>query len=769
VDQMQPPQNDPAELIRVRGLVQGVGLRPTVWRLARRHGLGGWVSNDGEGVSILVHGPESAIAGFVDGLCHEPPPLARIDSIERTRTVVEHDDREFRIVASRAAGIRTGVLPDAALCEDCRQEILDPNARRHRYPFANCTNCGPRLTIIQTIPYDRAATTMRAFQMCEACAAEYADPADRRFHAQPIACAACGPRVWLQPGMPGEAVTVARELLLAGRILAVKALGGFHLACDATNTEAVMRLRQKKRRDAKPFALMARDLAVVEHFAQVTADAAAALRSTAAPIVVLDALQPDALPGVAPGLSTLGFMLPSTPLHCLLLQDIDRPLVMTSGNLSDEPQCIGNDEASQRLNGIAEYFLLHDRDIARRVDDSIVRVMNGEARMLRRARGYAPAPLRLPDGFADAAPVLAMGGELKNTFCLLRDGKAVLSHHMGDLENAPTFADYQRSIEQYGELFAHSPQAIAVDRHPDYLSTKFGSQLGSRVIRVQHHHAHLAACMAENGVALDAGPVLGIILDGLGWGDDNTIWGGEFLLGDYRRFQRLACFKPAAMPGGVQAIHEPWRNTLAQVVASMGWSHFMTSYGQTELARYLADKPVPLLTSMIERGVNAPLTSSCGRLFDAVAAAVGLCRDRARYEGQAAMMLETVAAEHDCGAYPFAIVDAGEILRLDPAPLWHALLDDLATTPAAVIAARFHAGLAAAIANMVEALGHRGAVALSGGVFQNKLLFELVSHRLQAMGQHVLAHRIVPANDGGLALGQTAIAAARMISGDEGA
>jgi hydrogenase maturation protein HypF len=763
----------------VRGLVQGVGFRPTVWRLAQTFGLRGWVSNDGAGVTALLCGTTDDIEALVQALRRAPPPLARIDVIERSPAAIPPGCDDFRIAPSRADAIHTGVLPDAATCPACRKEIFDPRARRYRHPFANCTHCGPRLSIIEAIPYDRATTTMRAFRMCTACEAEYSDPTDRRFHAQPIACAACGPRVWLEPGTDGDPVEAARAVLLAGGIVAVKALGGFHLACDATNAAVVALLRQGKRRDAKPFALMARDLAVIRRYAVVTDAEAAALASPAAPIVVLKARTSEGLPGVAPGLTSLGFMLPSTPLHHLLLCDIERPVVMTSGNLADEPQCIGNDEAFTRLRGIADqcHFLLHDREIARRVDDSIVRVMGGTARVLRRARGYAPASLPLPPGFQAAPAVLAMGGELKSTFSLLRDGEAVLSHHMGDLENAPSYADYQRSIEQYRGLFAHAPQAVAVDCHPDYLSSKHGRALAAcealPVIAVQHHHAHLAACMAENGVRLDTEPVLGIVLDGLGWGDDSTIWGGEFLCGDYRSFQRLACLKPVAMPGGAQAIREPWRNTYAHIAASLGWNLFATAYEGIELQRYLAGKPVAALDGMIARGVNAPLSSSCGRLFDAVAAAAGLCRDHAQYEGQAAMMLEAVAdnamADDDCTAYPFAVVDAPcrGVLHLDPTPLWPAVLDDVAVgTPVRLIAARFHAGLAIGIARMVTALHVSGRVALSGGVFQNKLLLEQVMQRLQAQGLEVLMHRSLPSNDGGLALGQAAVAAARMLAGD---
>ena len=765
------------ELIRVSGLVQGVGFRPTVWRLAHRHGLRGWVGNDAAGVTLSVSGAEADISAFVDELQRQPPPLARIDQIERAATI-EPDETGFRIVESRPGEIRTGVVPDAATCPACLQEIFDPLARRYRYPFTNCTHCGPRLSIIRAIPYDRANTTMRAFRMCEDCAAEYADPADRRFHAQPIACPACGPRIWMEPDPHSDAIKAAGALLLTGHIVAIKGLGGFHLACDATNCDAVARLRRTKQRDAKPFALMARDLDVVSRFAIVTGADAAAMRSPAAPIVVLDALAADALPGVAPGLATLGFMLPSTPLHHLLVQDIDRPLVMTSGNISDEPQCIDNAEAAARLAGIADCFLLHDRDIERRVDDSVVRYMAGSVRVLRRARGYAPAPLPMPPGFAIAPPVLAMGGELKAAFCLLRDGQAILSHHIGDLENALSYADYKRSIERYRALFAHAPQVVAIDPHPDYLSSKLGAELAARealpLVEVQHHHAHIAACLAENGVTCDTEPVLGIALDGLGWGPDGTIWGGEFLLSTYRGFQRLACLKPVAMPGGAQASREPWRNTYAQIVAAIGWQRFIVDYGRTELARFLSEKPLAVIDGMIARGVNSPLASSFGRLFDAVAAAIGLCRDRLQYEGQAAMQLEAAAeraASWDGMAYPFALTrsDSDGLLYLDPTPMWPALLDDVANeVPTERIAARFHLGLAQGIVSMIAALPHTEQVALSGGSFQNRLLLQLVSGGLAERQIEVLTHRIVPASDGGLALGQAAVAAARALGGGTG-
>ena len=777
---LQSTEPTSAEWIRVRGLVQGVGFRPTVWRLARQCGLRGSVANDGQGVNIHVCGSAASISDFVESLVSQAPPLARIEHVERQPTDALPAEAEFRIVPSRATPVHTGIVPDAATCRACQQEIAEPGARRHRYPFTNCTHCGPRLSIIEAIPYDRRETTMRAFRLCPACEAEYRDPADRRFHAQPIACPACGPRAWLEPFDVGtDVLETTCTLLLRGGIVAIKGLGGFQFACDATDEAAVARLRRGKRRERKPFALMARDLGVVRRYCTVTPQEEALLRSPAAPVVIMPAgARGERLaPGVAPGIFTLGFMLPNTPLHHLILRGVDRPIVLTSGNLSDEPQCISNAEAVRRLGGIADHVLLHDRDIAWRIDDSVIRVMAGGPRILRRARGHAPAPLPLPDGFAHAPPVLAMGGELKTTFCLLREGQAILSHHMGDLEDALTLADYIRSIGRYCALFEHAPRIIAVDRHPEYVSTKLGQErakAGLALVEVQHHHAHVAACMAENGVPLDAGPVLGIALDGIGFGLDGTLWGGEFLLADYRGFQRLATLKPVAMPGGARAVHEPWRNTYAHLASGMGWDRFAELHAGTELHDFLAAKPRALLDGMIGRHVNSPLASSCGRLFDAVAAAAGLCRDQAQYEGQAAVEFEALVDpgalqdEDERLAYPFAMgrLPASSIRCLELLPMWQALLADLGrgeTVP--VIAARFHKGLAIALARMVGVLRAEAdvtTVALSGGVFQNKVLLEQVIERLERQGLRVLAHRKVPANDGGLALGQAVIAAQRL-------
>ena len=785
--------HDAAELIRVRGQVQGVGFRPTVWRLARRHGLCGWVANDGDGVSIRLRGSTAAIGRFVESLACEAPPLARIDRIERARSPPSADDTAFRIADSIATRPRTGVVPDAATCAQCRAEVLDTRERRYRYPFTNCTHCGPRLSIIEGIPYDRQATTMRLFLPCPLCASEYQRPDDRRFHAQPIACHACGPHAWLEraDGSPfvmdaivsPDDIDAAATLLMRGQILAIKGIGGFQLACDATDPAAVARLRERKRRTRKPLAMMVRDLDVARACCGITEQEAAVLNSAAAPIVIAGARTAggSVAENVAPGVGTFGVMLPNTPLHHLMLQRIDRPIVLTSGNLSNEPQCIDNEEARRTLGGIADYFLLHDRDIARRVDDSIVRIIGDRPRIMRRARGYAPAPMNLPDGFADAPTVLAMGGELKGAFCLLRDGQAILSHHMGDLENAKTFADFARSIDEYQILFEHEPAIIAVDCHPEYLSTKLGHDVAARpqlgVVEVQHHHAHIAACLAENSVALDAAPVIGVALDGLGWGLDGTLWGGEFLLADYRDCQRLATFKPVAMPGGAQAIREPWRNTYAHLVTGMGWARFAKDYAETPLHRFLQVKPRAVLDGMITRGVNSPLASSCGRLFDAAAAAVGICRERADYEGQAAAEFEalvdarTLVDEDESLAYPFAIarLPSSNLPYVEPRPMWQALLGDLImNTPVPVIAARFHKGLATVIARMIGGLRQRrpdtepvSTVALSGGVVQNRVLLELLIDRLEAMGLRVLTHALVPANDGGLALGQAVIAAAR--------
>lgn len=722
--------------MRVRGRVQGVGFRPAVWRMAQKFGLDGEVRNDAKGVLIRLCGPSESLTAFRILLEREAPPLARIDSIEVSK--LEGALGAGFLITESVGGIaHTEVSPDARICAACADEIRNPAERRFGYALTNCTHCGPRLSIIRSIPYDRIGTTMAPFAMCDACLAEYRDPADRRFHAEPTACPRCGPAVTcVPPGgthrqRAGDDIAFAAAQLRRGEIIAIKGLGGYQLACDATNAASVARLRAGKRRGGKPFALMARDLAIVRSHCGLSAGEARELASPQAPIVLLNAVSPRRLPdSVAPGLATLGFMLPTTPLHVLLLQDLDHPVVMTSGNLAGEPQIIDDAEASARLPAIASHIVTHDRAIANRIDDSLIRFMDGKPRLLRRARGYAPAPLALPGGFEAAPDILAMGGELKATFCLVKDGQAILSQHQGDLEHPAAFDDYCKNLMFYRDLFGHSPQAIAADMHPEYLSSKLARTRSEPVIEVQHHHAHVASCLCENLYPLDGAPVLGIALDGLGWGADGTFWGGEFLLADYNGFRRLASFKPVAMAGGT-------------------------------------------LDAMIAAGFNAPPASSCGRLFDAAAAALGLRADRQSYEGDAAARLEALAgtaADDDAEPYPFILApaDALEWSILDPAPMWRALFDDLAAgESAASVAARFHQGLASAIAMTAGAMADAEdfrTVALSGGCFQNRCLFEATARHLRAAGFDVLTHHHIPANDGGIAPGQAAIAAARLIN-----
>ena len=777
--------------IRVRGRVQGVGFRPAVWRLANEYGLDGEVLNDSEGVLIRTRGPADRIESLIARLSRDAPPLSRVEAIEK-ESFSGDIKAGFRIVESASGKARTEIAPDAVICAACATEILSPTSRRFRYPFTNCTHCGPRLTIVRGVPYDRSVTAMAPFPMCRQCADEYENPADRRFHAEPIACVACGPRarlVRLNKDAPlldqsGErdAIKATFELIRHGEIVAVKALGGYQLACDATQADAIARLRQLKRRDRKPFALMARDIDVIRRYCRVSPAEERALCSPVAPIVLLDANGPQSLPdGIAPGMALLGFMLPSTPLHVLLLGESDFPMVMTSGNLSDEPQVIDDIEAATKLASIARYALTHDRDIVNRVDDSVVRLAAGKIRVLRRARGFAPASSRLPQGFEKTPDILAFGPQMKATFCVVKDGRAVLSQHQGDLEEAATSDDYRRNLGLFAMLFDHEPVLLACDKHPQYRSTyqarEQAAKIGVPLVEVQHHHAHVAACIAENGRPLHAPPVLGVAFDGLGYGMDATVWGGEFLLADYRGFQRLGSLIPVAMPGGAKASREPWRNLYAHLTAVMEREQLITDFGKLEAVARLTKKPLATLDAMVKGNVNSPLSSSCGRLFDAVAAALGLCFERQSYEGEAAMLLEAAACcdtlqqAGKAYAYPFALssLEDSGLLCIDPRPMWRALLGDLMSrVPIGVIADRFHKGLAAAVARMAARLAHdddgRGqrfdTVALSGGCFHNRILLEETVRHLEDHGFHVLSHAEVPAGDGGVALGQAVVAAA---------
>ena len=732
----------------MRGLVQGVGFRPFVWHLAQQAGLVGEVLNDGGGVLIRL---QTGGAALMETLRKNAPPLARIDGLELRDYTGPLPESGFHISASAGGVARTGITPDAATCADCLAEIRNPQNRRYHYPFTNCTNCGPRLTITRAIPYDRANTTMAAFPMCPACQAEYDDPSNRRYHAQPNACADCGPQLALvdaqgQP-VPGKPLDRAAALIRAGKIVAIKGLGGFQLAVNAMDEAGVIRLRQRKNRLAKPLALMLRDLEMAEEIVVLDAAARKLLQGWQAPIVLLER-HGKVAKGVAPMQSWLGVMLPNTPLHHILMQMLDGPIVLTSGNIAGAPQITGNSEALEKLAGIADYFLLHDRDIANRMDDSVVQILAATPQILRRARGYAPAPLPLHKGFADLPPVLAMGGDLKNTFCLLDQGRATVSQHMGDMDNPATQRAFRETLDLYRQIHDFTPARVAVDRHPGYFSTRLGERMGE-VIPVQHHHAHIAAVMAENGMPPDAPPVLGIVLDGLGYGDDGTLWGGEFLQADFRSYKRLAHFQPVALPGGDKANTQPWRNLLAHLHAA-----------GLPLPD-MPEKPVEMMVQMIERGLNSPQASSAGRLFDAVAAALGICFERIEFEGQAAMQLQALAESvpQEAGGYPLEW--SADVLSF--APLWRGVgQDQAAGIPRAVIARRFHNTLADILRHKAVDLAEVAGVhtiVLAGGVFQNRILLDAVSRNLAHCGFTVLHPKIFPANDGGLSLGQAAIAA----------
>ncbi len=709
-----------ARLIRVVGIVQGVGFRPTVWRLATQLGLTGTVSNDSDGVRIHLWGQIASLNQFTERLQADPPPLSRIDHINIEEILAERIPTDFTIAPSTAGAPHAYITPDSATCDECLADTMRRSGRRYQYPFSNCTHCGPRFSIINGIPYDRKNTSMVSFKLCEDCQKEYDSPTDRRFHAQPNACPVCGPKLWFELAgarsnerpseLGGEtqpsAIALAVAQIKRGGIVAIKGIGGFHLACDANNEAAVKRLRARKHRYRKPFAMMARDIQSIKQYCMVNDEEAALLKSNECPIVILAIHEKKRLPNtVAPQQTHLGFMLPYSPLHHLLMQNLEDPIVLTSGNLSEEPQCIDNDEARKKLGGIADAFLLHDRDILNRVDDSVLRVMDAQAVLLRRARGYAPVPIPLPRGFELAPEILAMGGELKNTFCLIKDGQAIVSQHMGDLHDAPSYQDYLKNLGLYQTLFDHQAQRIAIDRHPDYRASKTGRQMAEQaqlpLDEVQHHHAHIAACMAENSWPLDAGSVLGIALDGLGFGDEQSFWGGEFLLAGYSGYQRVGRLMPVALLGGKQAMLEPWRNTYAHLNLTGQWARIEQQYESLKIVQFLKSKPLATLDAMLASGTNSPLASSCGRLFDAVAAAVGICTEKLSYEGQAAIELEAAidpfAFEHedDSMAYSFAIDESssGAPLTINSSTMWISLLDDLVSnTPVGVMSARFHKG-----------------------------------------------------------------------------
>jgi hydrogenase maturation protein HypF len=756
-------------LIEVRGIVQGVGFRPFVYNLATRHHLGGFVRNQAGRVVIEVEGDSPSIDSFLAELTEQAPPLAHIEALSWEQQPAR-GEQQFRIVTSEAGEADTiFISPDVATCPQCIAELFDPADRRFGYPFINCTNCGPRLTIVTGAPYDRSRTTMSSFVMCAACEAEYRDPANRRFHAQPSACPVCGPRLTLLDAT-GVSVPAPNPLqhfanaLLAGQIGAIKGLGGYHLVCDARNAVAVAELRRRKHRDEKPFAVMMPDLATLANLCEVSAAEQELTCSQRAPIVLLRKRSRSTLASnIAPGNPHIGVMLAYTPLHHLLLRAVAGiPLVMTSGNRSDEP-IVFHDDSIEKLQGIADLFLTHNRPIHVRCDDSVTRVIDGIESPIRRSRGYAPRPVPLP--FDCPKPMLAVGGQLKATFALARGRQAFISHHLGDLDHVEAFLAFATDVLLYEQLFAIHPEILVHDLHPDYASTRYAlersAQLNTALLAVQHHHAHMASCMAENGLTE---PVIGVTFDGTGYGTDGAIWGGEFLIGGYGEFRRAAHLRYVAMPGGENVIREPWR---------MALSHLGDAAVSVSLSR-IGVKPDEerVIRQMLDRRLNTPPTSSMGRLFDAVAAIAGL-RGRVSYEGQAAIELEWLAADSPPdGAYPFDFAsehvrdELGSTLVIDTRPLIRAVVADAeAHTEPRIIARRFHSTvveLIGATCTRLRAESGINAVVLSGGVFLNALLTREVCARLRQDGFRVYRHGIVPPNDGGLSVGQIAVAAARL-------
>ncbi|NPV29527.1 MAG: carbamoyltransferase HypF [Firmicutes bacterium] len=742
-----------AREIRIEGVVQGVGFRPFVYRLAHEYGIKGWVLNSSEGVTIWAEAGEEQIAAFYQAVLANPPKLAIIVNHYQIPREVQGFDHFF--IKHSMAGDRKDVIisPDVSICSDCYREIMDPRDRRYRYPFTNCTNCGPRFTIIMDVPYDRNKTTMRDFPMCPVCAREFEDPLNRRFHAQPNACPDCGPQVTLRDQEGNVYPGLGHEFLKAGKILAVKGLGGFHLVCDARRREAVAALRRRKIREFKPFAVMCRDLQVVEKYCFVSPQEAELLESPAHPIVILARRRRDDLPPeIAPGINTLGVMLPYTPLHHLLFDEELEILIMTSANISDDPLIIDNDEALARLKGIADYYLMHNRRIYNRCDDSLAAVVGGEVQIYRRARGYVPLPVDLPE---EVPPILGCGGELKNTFCMTKGRGAYLSQHLGDLNHYGNYRQFLDSIPRFEKMLDVKPEIIAYDLHPEYMATRWAKrQEGVTKIGVQHHHAHMASCLAENQ---EKGPALGIICDGTGYGTDGAIWGFEFFAGTPARFERMAHLAYVPLPGEV-TIKRPARMAFTYLYELFGTS------GLKWARRYLPTLPEEeqqVLIRQLENRFNTVPTSSCGRLFDAVSALLGICT-RVQYEAQAAMEMEAVADPTVQDFYGFEFLTHTRPYQLGVRGIWEGLLEDLERgTRVEVCAGKFHLTLAVMMLAVAERLREEtglNQVVLSGGVFQNNLLFCLLREKLKDAGFRVLIHRKVPANDGGISLGQVYIA-----------
>ncbi|MDI6736547.1 MAG: carbamoyltransferase HypF [bacterium] len=751
--------------ITVKGIVQGVGFRPYIYRLANNFSLCGCVYNTSSGVVIEVEGDENGVLGFIKSFPASVPPLAKIDNIEIESCSLEKRT-QFEIIDSLPEkGRFVSISPDMGICRDCLSEMLSPSDRRYRYPFINCVNCGPRFTIIQDIPYDRDKTTMRKFRMCPICRKEYESPSNRRYHAQPNACHKCGPSVCLLDNDDSEIESIdpiqqASNLLQQSNIIAIKGIGGFHLACDATNDMVVQELRKRKgREEDKPFAIMSFDLATVKKYCKVNDEAERLLTAPSKPIVLLEKMPNCSISTyVAPNNNYLGVMLPYTPLHYLLLLSLKPEipaLVMTSGNFSDEPLTKDNDEAIKRLGKIADYFLMHNRDIHSRCDDSLTSVINSKKTIIRRSRGYAPLPIVLK---LSVGQILAVGAEFKNTFCLTRDNYAFCSQHIGDLKNYETLKYFKESIERFKRLFRIEPEIIAHDLHPDYLSTKFAQESSYPLFPIQHHHAHIASCMAENGVDEK---VIGVAMDGTGYGTDGNVWGCEFLLTDYSGFERAGHLKYLPLPGGDKATEEPYR---------MAISYLYSVFGEAIPSRFLkrwGDEKTLFIIKMLKQGLNSPLTSSAGRLFDAIASILGL-RDKVNYEAQSAIELEMIADEHEKSGYGFEIYGEGDTLIINPTKTIFDIVGDMDSgVHLSVISARFHntvLGWTLEICRRMRDKTGINKVALSGGVFQNHYLSERINPHLEEEGFMVISHAEVPTNDGGISLGQAVIAGNRVIS-----
>ncbi|MBD3169461.1 MAG: carbamoyltransferase HypF [candidate division Zixibacteria bacterium] len=746
--------------LEIRGQVQGVGFRPYVYRLAKERGLGGWIRNDPAGVVAEVEGRGEAVESFISRLRREKPPLAEIDEIRISEMSVADEGLEFSIEgSSRSENISTGILPDVSMCPDCLADIVNPENRRYRYPFTNCTNCGPRYSIIESLPYDRQNTSMRIFDMCPECREEYKNPVDRRFHAQPNACPECGPllELWDRAGnclsQYDMALLMTADAIREGKVAAVKGLGGFHLICDARNEQSVETLRSRKHREEKPLALMFPSIGEIELECEVSEVERNLLLSPRSPIVILKKKPRDGKVGlaigVAPGNPYLGVMLPYTPLHYLLLKELGFPVVATSGNISDEPVCIDENEAVKRLGGIADLFLVHNRPIVRYVDDSVVKFIDGKPVLLRSGRGYAPSMLNLK---SDGQTLLAVGAHQKNTVSMLAGEKAITSRHIGDLNNNSACEAFEETIEQIESIYNRAPEILICDKHPDYYCSRYARERSYCTYPVQHHYAHVLSCMIDNGAGP---PALGVVWDGTGYGDDGTIWGGEFLYVGGKGYKRIASFKPFRLPGGDKAIWEPWRTALGVLFELYGTE--LAAMDVLPALKHLSENEKRTLLSMLSRGINSPLTSSAGRLFDAAASLTGI-RQKCSYEGQSAMEMEYLTEGVETDDYYNYVIGEGksELLQIDWAGIVEGLIEDVNDSlPKGDISAKFHNTLSRIILDVCRSVGETK-VALTGGCFQNKYLSERTAGMLRAGGFDVYTHSNIPPNDGGISLGQTA-------------